>query len=61
MKAGFKVFMAWDWGNDGYNKILVVTNYHQENRIWNYPMVFYKKENRSSSDVGMWRVKTLKK
>ena len=58
MKAGFKVETRrcnyWD-------TVLVVTNYHYNNLVVNWPMIDYGKENRVLEDVGMWRVKQLKK
>ena len=58
MKAGYKVETRecnfWD-------KVLVVTNYEVWNLVVNWPMICYPKKNRQPEDVGMWRVKQLKK
>jgi hypothetical protein len=58
MKAGFKVETR---RCDSWAKFLVVTNYHFANLVVNWPMINYGKENRVLEDVGMWRIKTLKK
>ena len=58
MKAGFKVeTRICNYGNT----VLVVTNYQYANLVVNWPMINYGKENRVLEDVGMWRIKTLKK
>jgi hypothetical protein len=58
MKAGFKV----ETRHCGYfDKFLVVTNYQFSNLVVNYPMLRYHKGIKTDSDVGMWRIKTLKK
>ena len=58
MGAGFKVETKecnyWD-------TVLVVTNYSVVNLVVNYPLICYSKNNRNSLDVGMWKVKSLKK
>jgi hypothetical protein len=59
MKAGFKVKTAWKCGI--FNNSLVVSNYSLTNEIVNYPMVHYSIKQKTTSDVGMWRIKTLKK
>jgi hypothetical protein len=58
MKAGFKVETRHC---DFWDKVLVVTNYDYINLIVNFPMICYPKKNRVLEDVGMWRIKTLKK
>jgi hypothetical protein len=58
MKAGFKVETRecnfWD-------KVFVVTNYEVCNLVVNWPMICYPKKNRVKEDVGIWKVKSLKK
>ena len=58
MKAGFKVETRechyWD-------RVLIVTNYDIINAVVNFPMMEYPKHYRQPEDVGMWRVKQLKK
>jgi hypothetical protein len=58
MRKGFKVETRVC---DSWDKFLVVTNYHYDNLVVNYPMISYGKENRLLQDVGIWRIKTLKK
>jgi hypothetical protein len=57
MKAGFKVETRIC---DYWDTVLVVSNYPVVNLVVNYPLICYSKNNRNSSDVGMWRVKQLK-
>jgi hypothetical protein len=58
MKAGYKVETrrceCWD-------NVLVVTNYSYSNLVVNWPMIRYPKKNRVLEDVGMWKIKTLKR
>ncbi len=58
MKAGFKVetrkFGKW-------NEVIVVSNYEVWNLVVNYPFNNYTKEEIKPEDVGIWKVKTLKK
>ena len=58
MKAGFKVETRIC---DYWDKVLVVTNYHIVNLVVNYPLICYAKKNRIPADVGMWKIKKLKK
>ena len=58
MKAGFKVETRVC---DSWDKFLVVTNYHFSNLVVNWPMIKFTKEQATPADVGMWRIKTLKK
>ncbi len=58
MKAGFKVETR---RCDFWDKFLVVANYSFVNLIVNYPMICYPKKNRCREDVGMWRIKNLKR
>ena len=58
MKAGFKVETRECRES---NKVLVVSNYQLWNLIVNYPFNAYSKEEIQREDVGMWRVKQLKK
>ena len=46
---------------DYWDTVLVVTNYQYANLVVNWPMISYGKENRVLEDVGMWRIKKLKK
>jgi hypothetical protein len=59
MRKGFTVRMGWNCGFGDTS--LVITNYPFANQIVCYPMVNYILANRIPSDVGMWRIKILKK
>jgi hypothetical protein len=59
MRKGFTVKTAWEFGV--FNNCLVVSNYSYSNEIINYPMVGFTMQQKTTSDVGMWRIKTLKK
>ena len=58
MKAGFKVETRHC---DSWDTVLVVVNYHFNNLVVNWPMMNYTKINRAVEDVGMWKIKQLKK
>ena len=58
MKSGFKVETRHC---DCWDTVLVVVNYHFANLVVNWPMMRYEKIDRVLEDVGMWRVKQLKK
>jgi hypothetical protein len=58
MKAGYKVETR---KCDYWDTVLVVTNYSYSNLVVNWPMICYPKKNRVLEDVGMWKIKTLKK
>ena len=59
MRKGFTVRMAWDcFGTDNF---LVVANDNHLNEVVNYPMIKFTMQQKTKTDVGMWRVKQLKK
>ena len=59
MRKGFTVRMGWSCGFG--DSVLVIANYHITNQVLCYPMINYGLSNKLPSDVGMWRIKTLKK
>ena len=59
MRKGFTVKMAWDC-EEGYNNFLVVTNSNYTNQVILYPMIEYSINQKTSADVGMWKIKQLK-
>jgi hypothetical protein len=46
---------------DYWDTVLVVTNYKFSNLVVSWPMIEYTIKDKTPEDVGMWKVKTLKK
>jgi hypothetical protein len=59
MKKEFTVRMAWSC-NYG-DTVLIIANYSFKNEVVCFPMIKYQPISRASTDVGMWKIKTLKK
>ena len=60
MTAGYTVRTAWNCDAD--DKVIVVANFTYMNEVVHYSFPDYKKEiNKYYGDVGIWRIKTLKK
>ena len=59
MRKGFTVRMAW--GCFGTDNFLVVANDNRLNEVVNYPMDDYNNFTKFPQDIGMWKIKTLKK
>ena len=58
MKKDYTVRTAYEFTQ--YDKVIVVSNFIYSNKIVNYTFTSYGKEDITSSDVGMWKIKQLK-
>jgi hypothetical protein len=58
MGAGFKVETRYFWNG---SNCIVVCNYDAYNLVVNWPMKMPYKLTEFTNDIGMWRVKQLKK
>jgi hypothetical protein len=59
MRKGYTVRTAWQCSFG--DTIVLVSNIRFTNEVVNYPFVSYNKEDRKRMDVGVWRIKQLKK
>jgi hypothetical protein len=59
MRKGYTVRTAWECGFG--DKVIVLANLPFSNEVINFPFVKFSKEEKTKTDIGMWRVKQLKK
>ena len=59
MRAGYTVTQGWICRKS--HKVIVVTNFNANNQVFNYPMDDYNNFTKLRQDIGIWRIKTLKK